>query len=422
MHAVAQNQKRQSAFSTPSRPANHDRHPVLGLQSVIGNQAVMRRLHTNAEKPGKKLTAPIQTKLAVSQPGDEFEQEADNVAERVMRMPEPRLQRTCACGGACTTCQSDKPTRGSARLQTRRVGSGNLGQTEAPPSVDEVLRSSGQPLDPEVRAFMEPRFGHDFSKVRVHSNAAAEQSAKSVNALAYTVGQNIVFGAGQYAAHSDAGQSLLAHELAHTIQQQSADSRMLQRAPVPGADDLLSPGTSTTGTTVAGNPAQDAIPLDKGGTPKNPCTYTVNYAKPVEIDCDTVWKNDKTKKGPPPKDLCGKGAIFEITSVTASDPACPLEGLQVSEKVATIRDSHSCSPDGYVWPAPIPCKIGKGGKLSGCTDTLSMCGPASQLKFGGCEENVKQEILVDGNTVETHTITFELDVQGSTCTGKVTRK
>ena len=108
--------------------------------------------------------------------------------------------------------------------------------------------------------------------------------------------------------------------------------------------------------------------------------------------------------------------------VSASDPSCPLVGLEVSEKVATIRDGHSCSPPGFTWPPPTPCKIGAGGKLTGCTDTLSMCGPASELQFGGCEENVKQEILVDGKTVETHTITFELDVHDSTCTGTVTRK
>jgi hypothetical protein len=87
------------------------------------------------------------------------------------------------------------------------------------PIVHDVLRSPGQPLDAETRAFMEPRFGHDFSRVRVHTDAKAAQSAKAVNALAYTVGRDVVFGAGQYAPQSQAGRRLMAHELTHAVQQ-----------------------------------------------------------------------------------------------------------------------------------------------------------------------------------------------------------
>ncbi|HEX9663405.1 MAG TPA: hypothetical protein VGB27_14035, partial [Candidatus Binatia bacterium] len=71
---------------------------------------------------------PIQTKLAINKPGDEYEQEADRVAEQVVRMPEPRLQRTCACGGECPKCQTEKLAQGPARLQTKHVESGDLGQ------------------------------------------------------------------------------------------------------------------------------------------------------------------------------------------------------------------------------------------------------------------------------------------------------
>jgi hypothetical protein len=82
-----------------------------------------------------------------------------------------------------------------------------------------VLRSSGQPLDPATRAFMEPRFGHDFSAVRVHTDARAAESARAVNALAYTVGRDVTFGPGQYAPATSAGRRLIAHELAHVVQQ-----------------------------------------------------------------------------------------------------------------------------------------------------------------------------------------------------------
>ncbi len=89
----------------------------------------------------------------------------------------------------------------------------------APSIVDEVLQSSGQPLDAATRAFMEPRFGHDFGQVRVHTDAKAAESARAINAQAYSVGQNVVFGTGQHAPQSSVGQRLLAHELAHVLQQ-----------------------------------------------------------------------------------------------------------------------------------------------------------------------------------------------------------
>jgi hypothetical protein len=129
------------------------------------------------------------------------------------------LQRKCACGGTvglsgeCEECCKK-------RIQ-RRASSDKAAPDTVPPIVDEVLRSPGQPLDPAMRAFMELHLGHDFSGVRVHTDAKAAASAGAVNALAYTVGRNVVFGAGHYAPGSPAGLRLLAHELTHTIQQGS---------------------------------------------------------------------------------------------------------------------------------------------------------------------------------------------------------
>ena len=118
------------------------------------------------------------------------------------------VQRACACGGGCPRC----PNRNSL-----------LHQQEIPQIVNEVLRSPGQPLDLPTRAMMEDRFAHDFSSIRIYTDPQAAKSAKAVNALAYTVGQRIVFGAGQYAPHSIQGKGLLVHELVHTIQQRSTN-------------------------------------------------------------------------------------------------------------------------------------------------------------------------------------------------------
>jgi hypothetical protein len=92
-------------------------------------------------------------------------------------------------------------------------------QETAPAIVHEVLHSHGAPLDAHARLFFEPRFGFDFSQVRIHTDARAAESARTVNALAYTVGSDIAFAAGQYAPRAASGQRLLAHELAHVAQQ-----------------------------------------------------------------------------------------------------------------------------------------------------------------------------------------------------------
>jgi len=121
-------------------------------------------------------------------------------------------------GGECEECKK-KQTLQRASLSPR--GRGTEGEGEVPSIVHEVLRSPGQPLDPVTRAFMEPRFGHDFSQVRVHTDAKAAESALAVEALAYTVGRNIAFSYGQYAPGTSHGLRLLAHELAHVVQQDS---------------------------------------------------------------------------------------------------------------------------------------------------------------------------------------------------------
>jgi len=143
------------------------------------------------------------------------------------------LQRKCACGthtpggGECTECSRK-------RLQRKPDGRGEA--YEIPPIVDTVLAGAGQPLDRGTRALMESRFGQDFSAVRVHSDAAAAHSAHAVNALAYTVGQHVVFGSGQYTPGSHSGQRLLAHELAHTVQQRASAAVVSPRLKVGAAD------------------------------------------------------------------------------------------------------------------------------------------------------------------------------------------
>jgi hypothetical protein len=137
------------------------------------------------------------------------------------------LQHQCACGKhtekqLCKNCKQD-----ATFVQHNRGGL--VGSRMAPPIVHEVLQSAGQPLEQETRAWAEPLFGRDFSHVRVHTNARAAESAQSVNTLAYTVGQDMVFGSSRYSPMTRTGRKLLVHELAHTIQQQNSAGPPIQQ-------------------------------------------------------------------------------------------------------------------------------------------------------------------------------------------------
>jgi hypothetical protein len=165
-----------------------------------------------AECQRKRLS--IQAKFRVNMPGDRYEQEADRVSEQVMRMSAPRPWPLWQRGSA------EHRDREHERVQTKRTSeAGDSGQTAAPPIVHEVMSTPGQPLDPTARAFMEPRFGQDFGRIRIHTDLRAAESARAIDALAYTLGEHIVFDAGQYAPNTSYGKQLLSHELTHSMQQ-----------------------------------------------------------------------------------------------------------------------------------------------------------------------------------------------------------
>jgi hypothetical protein len=164
---------------------------------------------------GKKSPSGLQTELEVSGPEDIHEREADRAADQVL----------------ATSAYPAAPT-----IQRFAGHSSSNRHTDvAPDSVHTALDSSGSPLEPALRQDMEQRFGHDFSRVRVHAGGAAEQSARDVDAQAYTAGHDIVFGAGRFAPETHGGRRLLVHELAHVVQQgrlaAGRGPQNIQRAP-----------------------------------------------------------------------------------------------------------------------------------------------------------------------------------------------
>ncbi len=200
--------------------------PVINSGNKIRRQryerqqaAVQSILHANR----------IQPKLSVGQPNDKYEKEADRVADQVMRMPElsrpesasenPRIQRRC---DACEEEISRQPNNKDVGfLQAKHFSedSDYLLDENMTEQVAAARRGAATPLPRSVRDYFEPRFGRDFSSVRIHTDTSAAESAETINARAYTLGQDVVFGAGQYNPHTETGKQLLAHELTHVVQQ-----------------------------------------------------------------------------------------------------------------------------------------------------------------------------------------------------------
>ena len=256
-----------------NRPGASNRKGVEAMRhAVLARKGAAPGLQsTGAPKSGS-------TGLRVSEPYDAFEQEASRAANEVMATDTAAadwslskigvgtaLQRKCACGGSsaaeeeCEECQKKgvgAPLVGAHHLQRRAASQAET--AEVPPIVYEALRSPGQPLGPEPRAFFEPRFGHDFSQVRVHTDAQGAQSARAVNALAYTVGSHVVFGDAQYTSR------LLAHELAHVVQQSRTNTPFAPPAPnlAPEQHADQAAGAQRVGVTDAGTPS-GSFPLTK---------------------------------------------------------------------------------------------------------------------------------------------------------------
>lgn len=239
--------------------------------------------------------------------------------------PASQAYGQCSCGGGCPRCApaGDRTaallqTPGGRRLQARAViggkdspseqaadqaarqvlssaharpslpadnGATHRDAAEVPDSVERVLGQNGEALDEAVRQDMQGRFGHDFSAVRIHRGEASERSAREVGARAYSVGSDVVFAAGEYSPASGEGRRLLAHELAHVVQQAKSDGmtsirptlRRTPAAPQAGGDDVPFDRSKVD---VSKIPDIDASPPDTGGPPVIAQTVTVTFADP----------------------------------------------------------------------------------------------------------------------------------------------
>jgi hypothetical protein len=331
----------------------------------------------------------IRTRLQVSDPGDELEQEADRVADRVMRIrgvamsnggPPPMhsenstqetqceegllqrredtmeegneetIQRTCT---SCPLSIADDESRTIQRQFDGAAGPERLAfdRTKASemPKVATVLRSPGSPLEPAVRTFMEARLGYGLHNVRVHTDAVAADSARSLSATAYTIGSHVIFAARRYAPATRSGAWLLAHELAHVVQQSAASASAVPR---PGSlrsvsrldtsftyvqrhkDDFVAYSGGQSGTlsvfaagtptyqapAVSGNPGRGEWELSAGPIPTG--KYTI-HPRVTRSPISTLQKNG----------VCGADAIRSGYQEVTCDVPSPCSG----------RPAHYCN-------------------------------------------------------------------------------
>ena len=193
------------------------------MEPRFGHDFSRMRVHSTGQ-------GMIQTKLKINEPGDIYEQEADRVADEVMRMSEPQVQQqaeeedliqTESIADQITPLvqRQVEPEEEEELIQIKTVGDVTPELTPTISSGIQSLQGGGRPLSGSERSFFEPRFGEDFSNVRVHNNTQAASIAQSVNARAFTHGRNVVFGAGEHSQDTLAGRKLLAHELTHVVQQ-----------------------------------------------------------------------------------------------------------------------------------------------------------------------------------------------------------
>ncbi len=208
------------------------------------------------------------------------QQTAFEPAPGLVPMRDRVLQRKCDCGNHTTAgghCSECSARDGDLQRRPDRASE----STAVPDIVDEVLASPGSAMDTGSRNFFERRFGHDLSAVRLHTDARAGASARAVDALAYTVGRNVVFAPSQYAPNSTAGRQLLAHELAHVVQQGGTRDARGEQSAISGPDALEAQADKAAHAVAAGGPIAELKPAPRSlartpaATKKCPSTHVI---------------------------------------------------------------------------------------------------------------------------------------------------
>ena len=330
------------------------------LQRAVGNRVLNSLLRSRT----------IQPKLTISQPDDEYEREADRVADRVMRMPDPTTNAVRSAPAQiqrkCHACEEDEKLQRqlSQPAPAKPVVSTGLESYVA------STRGHGQSLSPVARAFFEPRFGQDLGHVRVHTDARAAEASNDITARAFTIGSDIYFARGQYRPGSDSGHRLLGHELAHVMQQQRSGSvATLRRQKAAkkemeysrGNDDQFECCYETAQIKVGLE--LDTKPCDKNKTAKIPAFVTYSAV----LGGKTMEPDDSPSTQPRTEGMEHKlvevGAKNE-TKLTASSKKGAAPGTALTGRIKVANDT-TCAD----------------GKDEGCVEVTGPRGLQQQIKW-----------------------------------------
>jgi len=314
-------------------------------------------------------TKRLQTKLTIGASNDPLEAEADRVADQVLARP-------------IHSEVSSTPPR-IQRYSSQSVGE----QDAAPASVERVLTNSGSPLEPALRHDMEQRFGHDFSRVRVHSGTAAEQSAWDLNANAYTVGEHIVFGVGRFAPSVHEGRRLVAHELTHVMQQGNGSPQPENRVDREVDDDKEEDERKRHA--LAGQPA-DASGQATTMASKDVGTATINSPTADVDELSPEQSKSVADTGPAPVDPSKKNVAPATQRQT---PSAQPNGLTTAS--AVTPGGHAAAPKGM---APCPDAPGRNLVVLVCSEKAAAASTTVEkaelpkpnpARFGGDADRAK---------------------------------
>ena len=283
------------------------------------------------------------------------------------------LQRACDCGqhsageGKCKEC-GQNPT------SARKTAGNDRGSVEVPSSVTDVLRSPGQSLSPAVREFMEPRFGQDFSHVRVHADSAAASSARDVNASAWTVGKDIAFASGRYEPSTPEGSRLLAHELAHVAQQSAAGAVGLAHSglEIGAAADPAEREAESIAEAIHGGAASVGSPRHSGADIAGPRLRRQG--------------DDQPKKEPPP--LIPLPHPFDRGDIK---PLIPIPGIGNPPSLEDIHKGYYDLFGPKDKPASVKCPPGWALRDKG--DVAGLCCPGASVGKDRCCPPYRMTIL-----------------------------
>lgn len=276
---------------------------------------------------------------------------------------------------------------------------------EVPSIVHEVLRSPGQPLDPANRAFMEPRFGHDFGKVRVHTDTKAAESARALNARAYATGENLVFGSGQYTPGTTAGQRLLAHELAHVVQQSGQAG--LEAPKLQGQEDKEPWVKDRDGNLYYKTEAEAKLRL---AALQKEAAWSEYRVTSFVLKKETYWRVEmrgpKKLAGTKTEEKAPEGKTSETSQKSAEEEKTKQEG---AEEEKTKQESESGSK---------VCLTFDDGPQSGTAEVLdalsSKSAPATFFLTGknmesnqSTQKTLVERMLTEGHQIGNHTFTHD---------------